>query len=60
MTPSFILPLSNCHDLSLVGGKALGLCRLMEAGFPVPSGLCVTTVAYTEHLHNSGFQDQDE
>ena len=60
MRPSFILPLSSCHDLSLVGGKAFGLCRLIEAGFPVPSGLCVTTAAYTEHLHNSGFHDQDE
>ena len=60
MIPSFILPLSSSHDLSLVGGKAFGLCRLIEAGFPVPSGLCITTAAYTEHLHNSGFQDQDE
>ncbi len=60
MVSSFIIPLSHCHDLSLVGGKALGLCRLIEAGFPVPPGLCVTTDAYTHHLHGSGFRDQDE
>jgi rifampicin phosphotransferase len=60
MTPPFILPLSQCSDLSLVGGKALGLYRLIEAGFPVPQGLCVTTEAYTQHLRGSGFRDQDE
>lgn len=60
MVSSFIIPLSHCHDLSLVGGKALGLCRLIEAGFPVPPGLCVTTDAYAHHLHGSGFRDQDE
>ena len=60
MVSSFIIPLSHCHDLSLVGGKALGLCRLIEAGSPVPPGLCVTTDAYTHHLHGSGFRDQEE
>ena len=60
MVSSFIIPLSHCHDLGLVGGKALGLRRLIEAGFPVPPGLCVTTDAYVHHLHGSGFRDQDE
>ena len=60
MTPPFILPLSQCTDLSLVGGKALGLHRLIEAGFPVPQGLCVTTESYTRHLRGLGFHDQDE
>ncbi|MBS0167752.1 MAG: hypothetical protein JSR29_16830 [Nitrospira sp.] len=60
MVPPFILPLSQCTDLSLVGGKALGLHRLIEAEFPVPQGLCVTTEAYTQHLHGSGFRDQEE
>ena len=30
----------------LVGGKALNLGRLLAAGFPVPSGFCLTTAAY--------------
>jgi pyruvate,water dikinase len=60
MTPPFILPLSQCSNLHLVGGKALGLYSLIEAGFPVPQGLCVTTEAYTQHLRGSGFQDRDE
>ncbi|MFO0698790.1 MAG: PEP/pyruvate-binding domain-containing protein [Nitrospira sp.] len=60
MASPFILPLSHCHDLGLVGGKALGLHRLIEAGFPVPQGLCVTTEAYTQTLRRAGFQDQDE
>ena len=60
MVSSFIIPLSHCHDLGLVGGKALGLRRLIETGFSVPPGLCVTTDAYVHHLHGSGFRDQDE
>lgn len=60
MTPPFILPLSHCHDLSLVGGKALGLHRLITAGFPVPQGLCITTAAYAHHLGESGFLDHHE
>ncbi len=60
MTPPFILSLSQSNELRLVGGKALGLHRLMEAGFPVPQGLCITTEAYTKHLGNSGFRDREE
>lgn len=60
MAPPFILPLSQCTDLSLVGGKALGLHRLIETRFPVPQGFCVTTEAYTQHLHGSGFRDHEE
>ncbi len=33
-------------SLALVGGKALNLGRLTVAGFPVPSGFCLTTAAY--------------
>ncbi|WP_427134380.1 PEP/pyruvate-binding domain-containing protein [Pseudarthrobacter sp. S9] len=32
--------------LPLVGGKALNLGKLTAAGFPVPHGFCLTTVAY--------------
>ncbi|MGY2743934.1 PEP/pyruvate-binding domain-containing protein [Arthrobacter sp. UYCu723] len=32
--------------LRLVGGKALNLGKLLAAGFPVPSGFCLTTEAY--------------
>jgi pyruvate,water dikinase len=32
--------------LPLVGGKAMNLGRLAVAGFPVPRGFCLTTVAY--------------
>ena len=34
-----------CRE-SLVGGKGAKLSRLMEAGFQVPSGFCVTVEAY--------------
>lgn len=37
---------SGSASLALVGGKALNLGRLTAAGFPVPSGFCLTTAAY--------------
>jgi rifampicin phosphotransferase len=60
MPGSFILPLSQCTDLNLVGGKAVGLGRLMTAGFPVPPGICVTTEAYEHYLNNSGIIQKGE
>ncbi len=41
-----VLPLAECHDADIVGGKAINLARLISAGFPVPSGFVVTTHAY--------------
>ncbi len=40
------LPLSECSDVSLVGGKALNLGRLIRAGFQVPAGFAITTDSY--------------
>src|SRR5437764_885176 len=37
----------NASMLLQVGGKAANLGELTRAGFPVPSGFCVTTQAYT-------------
>src|SRR5262249_13068069 len=50
-----LLPLADCTQLSLVGGKAIGLARLLAGGFPVPSGFCVTTEAYDHAFRTSGF-----
>jgi len=60
MTRPFVLPLSHCTDLTLVGGKALGLARLAAAGFPVPPGICVTTEAYDQSLRAAGLTPNDE
>ena len=59
MTHPLILPLSQCIDPDLVGGKAAGLARLIAAGFSVPPGLCITTEAYRRTLHTSGLRDSD-
>ncbi|MGE0643858.1 MAG: PEP/pyruvate-binding domain-containing protein [Nitrospira sp.] len=59
MSYPFILPLSQCVDLGLVGGKAVGLSRLIAAGFPVPPGVCITTDAYVETLHACGIREID-
>lgn len=55
-----VLPLLQCTNLDLVGGKALGLARLMAAGFPVPHGICVTTEAYRQRLRMAGFSPIEE
>ncbi|HEX5645950.1 MAG TPA: PEP/pyruvate-binding domain-containing protein [Nitrospira sp.] len=60
MAHSSVLPLLRCTNLELVGGKALGLARLMAAGFPVPPGVCVTTEAYRQSLLASAFTPAEE
>lgn len=46
MADPFILSLRESRHSSLVGGKAAGLSKLLEAGVAVPDGLCVTTALY--------------
>jgi pyruvate,water dikinase len=40
------LPELNQADLELAGGKGANLAVLVNAGFPVPPGFCLTTRAY--------------
>ena len=49
-----ILDLADCHDIALVGGKALNLCKLINAGFPVPGGFVVTTEAHRRAMAAGG------
>jgi phosphoenolpyruvate synthase/pyruvate phosphate dikinase len=37
-------------DLPLVGGKGANLGEMAHAGFPVPSGFCLTTVAFQKFI----------
>ena len=41
-----IIPLHDCEDLSLCGGKAINLSRMIRAGLPVPEGFVISTNAY--------------
>src|SRR5262245_14115703 len=41
-------------DLARVGGKGANLVELTQAGFPVPPGFCVTTLAFKEFLSGAG------
>ena len=52
---AFVVPLDRIGpgDLLRVGGKALGLSRLMAAHLPVPPGFCITTVAFRQFLAGS-------
>ncbi|MGK7376199.1 phosphoenolpyruvate synthase [Planococcus sp. 1R117A] len=43
----------NRNHLPLVGGKGANLGELAGAGFPVPTGFCVTTSAYRKLIQSS-------
>jgi pyruvate,water dikinase len=47
---------AQCADAGndKVGGKALGLGRLVDQDLPVPPGFAVTTDAYREHVRTDG------
>ena len=60
MDRPLLLPLAACTQPSLVGGKALGLARLLAGGFPVPAGLCITTEVYDRALRTQGFSPTKE
>ena len=60
MDHSLLLPLASCTQPSLVGGKAVGLARLLAGGFPVPSGFCVTTKAYDLAFRAPGFSPAEQ
>lgn len=60
MNRSLLLPLATCIQSSLVGGKAVGLARMIAGGFPVPSGLCLTTEAYDHALRAAGFSPTEQ
>lgn len=54
-----VVPLESCIVPALAGGKAAGLARLMEKGFRVPPGFCVTTQAYRDTLQAGGLDSMD-
>lgn len=41
-----VVPLREARDLSLAGGKAINLAKLLAADLPVPGGFVVTTEAF--------------
>tara|TARA_R110002072_G_scaffold294270_2_gene464267 strand:- start:315 stop:1361 length:1047 start_codon:yes stop_codon:yes gene_type:complete len=43
-------------DTRMVGGKALGLAQMTQAGLPVAPGFTVSTAAYHQHLEDSGIR----
>ena len=55
-----ILPLCDCRDIALVGGKAVNLARLINAGFDVPGGFVVTTDAFRRAAKKGKAQMTDD
>lgn len=55
---SWILPLDkiNSDEIGRVGHKAIHLSALIQHGFEVPHGLCITTDAYEFFVLNNGIQ----
>ncbi|KAI9282407.1 pyruvate phosphate dikinase PEP/pyruvate-binding protein [Umbelopsis sp. AD052] len=50
-----VIPFSDIDktSLPLVGGKGANLGEMLSAGFPVPNGMCISTVAYETFVANS-------
>lgn len=53
-SPSGCSPQSNSSaSLTRVGGKGLNLAKLIQAGFPAPSGFFVTTDTYDAFVNRA-------
>jgi pyruvate,water dikinase len=52
--------LDDCHDPALAGGKAVGLARLLLAGFDVPWGICITAEAYQAACRQVGLDPRQD
>jgi pyruvate,water dikinase len=50
----------TAQDASQVGGKAQNLAELYQAGFPVPTAFCVTSVAYEQYAAANGLDERVE
>ena len=44
----WVVDLADADSLESVGGKAVNLARMIQAGLPVPGGFVVTTAAYRD------------
>ena len=57
MSTKFILPLNDLSaTLEMVGGKGVSLSRMANAGFPVPGGYHITTLAYRRFVEENSLQ----
>ncbi len=45
------------EDVALVGGKGANLGEMTRAGFPVPSGFCITAESYRQMVEYNKFDD---
>jgi len=59
MSTKFIQPLNDqSSTLEMVGGKGVSLSRLAKAGFPVPGGYHITTLAYRRFVEENSLQQR--
>ena len=51
---TFVLPMDSVEaTLDQIGGKGANLNRMYRAGFPVPPGFLITTVAYCDFVQSN-------
>jgi hypothetical protein len=57
---AFVLSLQDKSALSAqtAGAKAANLAKLIQAGYPVPHGIVVTTAAFADHYADLGAEEQ--
>ena len=54
MIEKLILSFDHQVTLEAAGGKGLNLIRLVQAGFPVPSGFIINATAYISFVNSCG------
>ena len=56
----YVLPFAHISaaDIPKVGGKGANLGEMTQAGFPVPSGFCVTTAAFRRFIESCADADE--
>lgn len=54
-TPEIIVPLKKAEslDINLVGSKTRNISIVLNKGFKVPSGFCITTAAYSRFINEN-------
>lgn len=55
-----VLPFSKIdkHDIPLVGGKGANLGEMINQGFPIPPGFCLTSEAYRYLIRHNNLEDE--
>lgn len=53
---TYLIPLRDCQDSSIYGGKAHGLSTMIRHGHAIPDGHVIPDIFFKQHLKNCGLE----